>query len=531
MADDGVARRVLEHAEELEHDDPVDLTNVALPHTDMGNARRLMHLHGDDLHYSAELARWLVWDSARYGEDRTLEAMRRGMATIDTLLDAARGLSGEAREKLTKHWLRSQAAPRVRAMMDLATALPGVAVKVEQLDADPWVLNVANGTLDLRTGELGPHNRAALHTKVAPVAYDPAAAAPTWRRFLDEVFAGDDELMGFVQRFAGYSLTGDVSEHLLVFAHGIGANGKTTLLTTLRHVLGDYGMQLDPRVLTAGHHDEHPTGIADLRGARLVTTAETEQDRHLAEGLVKQVTGGDRIRARRMRGDYFEFVPSHKLWMAGNHLPKVSGTDLGIWRRLALVPFDVTFDREHQDAALPERLAAEAPGILTWMVEGCLEWQRDGLRVPDRVRAATESYRSREDHVGRFLADCAVIGDTYMVTAASLRERYLSWVRAEGEREWSAKRVAAELTTRGFDNARTGPRSARMWLGFGLLEEPVATHRDGLSHSPSREGTLPDNGETRRDASRLPLTSANGDRPTERIGDGVDAEPFEEVPT
>jgi len=526
MASDPIAARVLEQADELEAEDPVDLTDAALPHTDMGNARRLVHHHGDGLRFAPQLGRWLAWDGTKWAEDVTGEAVRRAKAVIDGLFDAARDLSGDGREKLTKHWLRSQAAPRIRAMIDLAATEPGIPVTVDQLDADPWALNVQNGTLDLSTGELGPHDRGGLHTKIAPVAYNENAKAPTWERFLDEVFAGDVELIDFIQRFAGYSLTGDVSEHLLVFAHGAGANGKSTLLGTLRHIMGDYGLQLDPRVLTAGHHDEHPTGIADLRGGRLVTTSETEQDRHLAEGLVKQVTGGDRIRARRMRGDYFEFIPSHKLWMAGNHLPRVSGTDLGIWRRLALVPFDVTFDREHQDPALPERLAAEAPGILAWMVKGCLAWQVGGLQVPKRVQKATEDYRSHEDHVGRFLTDCAVVGDTEMVTAANLRDRYLAWVRSEGEREWSAKRVGSELESRGFDKAQVGHSKTRTWIGFGLIDPAVRTRADGSSHSSSCAGELLDNGERVRTRPQLPLSSTNGNGSSECIGT---FEPFDEA--
>jgi putative DNA primase/helicase len=307
-----------------------------------------------------------------------------------------------------------------------------------------------------------------------------------------------------------------------MFAYGSGGNGKGTLLNALRAAIGDYGMTLAPRILTAAKHDEHPTGIADLRGARLVTTTETDQGRFLAEGLVKELTGGDPIRARRMRADYFEFAPTHKLWMAGNHLPRVQGTDFGIWRRIALVPFEVTFQINN---AIPEELDDEAPGILAWMVEGCLEWQRGGLHIPDRVRKATENYRTEEDHVGRFLADCAVVGETEMVTAAALRERYLAWAKAEGEHEWSDKRVAAELVKRGFDSARTGPRSARIWLGFGLVSEPSATHRDGFSVFPyyAKTGACTDNGEKRRDASRHLLTSTDdeGSQTAGRAGEGA----------
>lgn len=489
--------------------------------TDLGNARRLVEDHGHDLRYAPQILSWLAWDGTHWAEDVTGEVHRRAKDVVDRLLEEVKNTSGDRREKLLKHWKSSQSAARLRAMVELASTEPGIPVTVDMLDNDPWALNAENGIVGLRAGELREHDRAALHTKLAPVAYDPEAQAPTFRKFLDEVFANDEELIGFVKRFAGYSLTGDVSEHLLVFAHGAGANGKGTLFTALRAAVGDYGMQLAPRILTASKHDEHPTGIADLRGARFVTTTETEQGRYLAESLVKELTGGDPIRARRMRADYFEFNPSHKLWMAGNHLPKVNGTDHGMWRRLALVPFEVTFPI---DNGLADRLAAEAAGILAWMVEGCLEWQRDGLQVPAKVRAATESYRSREDHVGRFLADCAVVGETEMVTAAALRDRYLAWCKAEGEREWSAKAVGAELTSRGFDKARTGKSNVSTWIGFGLLPDapPPPTddkqddrrhHATPSLHSPAITPRVGANREKVSHGVAGSLTSANGAEP------------------
>lgn len=483
MPDPGV---VLSSADELEpplpdHDDPVDLLDARLPTTDLGNARRLVHHHGDALRYAPQLASWLAWDGARWAEDVTGEVHRRAKAVVDGLYDVARPLPPERRSEVLKHWTRSQAASRLRSMVELASTEPGIPVTVDQLDSDPWEMNVKNGTLDLRTGALRAHDRASLLTRLAPVRYDDAAQAPTWRNFLKEVFDGDDELVGFVKRFAGYSLTGSVGEQILIFAHGSGSNGKSTLLGTLRRLAGDYAMQLDTRMLTASAHEEHPTGIADLRGRRLVTTIETGQNKSLNEGLLKQLTGGDPIRARRMRADYFEFEPTHKLWIAGNHLPRVSGTDHGLWRRIALVPFEVRFAVNDE---LPVRLATETPGILRWAVEGCLEWQRDGLQVPARVRAATEQYRNREDHVGRFLDECCVVDPAVMATAKDLREVYEAWCNEQGEHPWTAKSVGAELVSRGFDSAKMGHFHATTWIGLGLVANPSRTHAYPFSHSP-----------------------------------------------
>lgn len=437
--------------------------------TELGLARRLVAGVGDRARYSPELRVWFVWDGRKWAEDITGEVDRMAKAVVDELNTQARE-DPDRREALVKAWLRHQTAAHLRAIVELARTEPGVPVTVDQLDPDPWALNVANGIVDLQTGQLRPHDPAELHTKIVPITFDPGAVAPTWDRFLREVFDGSNELIGFVQRFAGYSLTGDVREQLLLFAHGAGANGKSTLLAMLRRLAGDYGCHLDPTLLTTADYDQHPTGKSDLRGARLVTTVETEANRRLAEALVKTLTGGDPIRARRMRGDFFEFWPTHTLWLAGNHLPAIRGTDLGIWRRIALVPFEVTFTGERQDAELPAKLATEAPGILSWAVRGCLDWQRDGLRIPERVTAATAAYRSSNDHLGRFIEECCEVHDDAYVSAGALRQEYESWCDEQGERPWSAKAVGSELTNRGFDVTLRGSGSerARTWLGIGL---------------------------------------------------------------
>lgn len=435
--------------------------------SDLGNARRLVDRHGHDLRHAPQLGTWLAWDGRRWAEDITGEAQRRAKTVGDGILDEARGVQDD---KAFRFGLKAQSAAGINNMLTLAATEPGIPVVIEQLDANPMTMTVANGTLNLNTGELGPHRRDDLTTKLAPSAYKPGATCPTWDQFLEEVFLGDDELIGFVRRYAGYSLTGDVSEQVLAFIHGTGANGKSTLLNALRHVVGGHGLQLDPAVLTVTAHEQHPTGLTDLRGARLVSTIETEAGKRLNEALVKQLTGGDPIRARRMHRDFHEFLPSHKLWFAGNHLPRIDGTDHGIWRRLALIPFRASFDNGTADKTLPVKLAGEAPGILAWMVRGCLEWQRDGLGVPQTVKAATTEYRKTQDHVGRFLADACVINPGATVTARALRGGYEAWFAEQGEVPWKAPAVGRELIGRGYDSAEMGHNKTRTWLGFGLLE-------------------------------------------------------------
>jgi len=441
------------------------------PATDLGNARRLVAEHGRDLLWAPQLGAWLAWDGRRWAEDITGEADRRAKAVVDGLLEAANGLSDQERDQKVRHYLKSSGASRLRAMVDVAKTEPSMPITVDQLDRDPYLFNAQNCIIDLRSGERLPHDRKRLLTKIGSTSYDPDAKSPTWLRFIQSVFDDDTTLISFVQRFAGMCLTADVSEQLMVFAHGPGANGKSTLLNSLRSAVGSYGLQLDPRILTVTQHESHPTGLTDLLGARFVTTIETEAGRHLAEALVKQLTGGDPIRARRMRADYFEFMPTHKLWIAGNHLPRINGTDHGIWRRIVIVPFDVTFEGDRQDKSLPAELAAERPGILTWMVEGCLDWLRNGLRIPARVTTATAEYRRTEDHLGRFIATCCVEDAHALVTTRSLREEYERWCEMEGERPWSAQAVGRELSARGFDSAQVGVSRARSWLGIGLVAE------------------------------------------------------------
>lgn len=434
--------------------------------TELGLARRLVAATEGEARYAPELGRWFVYNGCQWIEDITGEIVRQAKAVVDALHAEAMA-DADRRQDLTKAWMRFQSASKIRAIVELAQTEPGVPVRMAEFDANPWALNVANGIIDLHTGELRNHDPAELHSKLVDIDHDPAAAAPRFDQFLHEVFA-DDALIGLTRRYAGYSLTGDVREQIFLFCYGKGANGKSALLAILRSIAGDYGLQLDPAVLTDNGRDLHPTGLTDLRGARLATTIETEGDRRMAEALVKQLTGGDPIRARRMRMDYFEFLPTHKLWFAGNHLPVIRGTDLGIWRRIALLPFEQTFEGDKADTTLLTKLAGERPGILAWALRGCLEWQRDGLMVPERVKAATAEYRTSQNHLGRFLDECCVLDEAADVTAAEIRGAYVDWCGSQGETPWTVQAVGRELGARGLDSTLKGTPRARTWLGIRL---------------------------------------------------------------
>jgi putative DNA primase/helicase len=376
------------------------------------------------------------------------------------------------RKQLFAHWMKSQNASRLAAMVDVARTEPGVPVLVHQLDADPWQLNTTAGVIDLRNGHTQPADRRALVTKLAPTAPNPDARCPRWLTFLNWAMQGDDELVRFIQRAVGYSLTGRVDEQVLFFLHGHGQNGKSTFLNVLQALVGDYAIAAEPDLLIAAQGDKHTTGIADLVGRRVAIVQETEEGRRFAEATVKQLTGGDTIRARRMRQDFFEFKPTHKLWMAANHKPNIRGTDYAIWRRIRLIPFTAVLDPGQKDEQLLDKLLEELAGIMAWALDGCLAWQRHGLQPPAVVIQATQEYRTEQDHVGRFIEDMCLLDADQCVAARDLRKAYETWCEENGERPWSAKAMGPQLVERGCERVKVGRDNVSTWIGITLADNP-----------------------------------------------------------
>ena len=437
--------------------------------TDLGNAERLIAAHGSDLRYCHPWKKWLVWDGSRWREDDTADVMRRAKTTVRAMYaEAAHIEDDKQRREFLKFVMRSEHHARLEAMTALAASEPGIPVLPAALDTNPWLLNCANGTVDLRSGELMPHRRDDMLTKVVNIEYDASAKCPRWMQFLYEITAGDESLISFLQRAAGYSLTGETSEHVLFILWGSGRNGKSTFLNILLQITGEYGMTAAPDLLLA-RGDRHPTELADLAGRRLVVAVESGEGRRLNEALVKQLTGGDTIKARRMREDFWQFNPTHKLWLATNHRPRVRGTDLAIWSRLKLIPFCVSFTEERQDKQLIHRLRNELTGILRWCVEGCLAWQREGLGVPEVVETATDAYRSEQDVLAAFLGDCCIVNPAAKAAARDLYETYVTWCRDNGEHVLSQREFGMRLAERGLERFRGGRAGAFMWRGLGLL--------------------------------------------------------------
>jgi putative DNA primase/helicase len=460
------------------------------PLSDTRNAATLVADHRADILYVADWKRWLVWCGTHWDRDTTGAMMRKAQMTVKAFALRIPELSDELVPPLLKHIKNSLSARSLAAMLTLAQSVDGVSVLPSHLNTDPWLLNVANGTLNLQTGTLRPHARADFMTYCLPTPYEPDAPCPRWERFLTTVLAGSPGLTAFLQRMVGYSLTGVVRDHVLPILHGAGRNGKSTFLNTLLALLGPYGIKAAPTLLLSSQGERHPTEKADLFGKRVVVAIETEADRYFSEVTVKELTGGDTIRARRMHEDFFEFPPTHKLWLATNHPPRVRGTDHAIWSRLKLVPFHVTIDEP--DTALPEALLTELPGILAWAVRGCLAWQAMGLEEPGEVRDETSAYREAQDILQAFLEEyCLCTPGTEPDAATSqhvrlkgseLYQRYSGWCRDQGEGPLSANAFGRALTNKGYQSRRSGGTCY-----YGLAWKPPETPKDDLPSPPTSE--------------------------------------------
>lgn len=446
-----------------------DVVPEELHLTDLGNAKRLARRHRGEILYAGASSSWFIWDETAglWRQDTTGEITRRAEDTI--LAGHAASLlepDKELRDPLVKHFLKSEGEPSLRRMVTLAAAEKDVAVTPDQFDRDPWLLNLQNGVLDLRSTTLSPHNREGLHTKQSTVAWDPAATCPGFTKFIDEITCQDTALRTFLQRALGYSLTGDTREHAVFFPFGDGSNGKSTLLEIVRDVLGTYSASTEAATFLASRDDSRPRNdIARLPGVRFLTAVESEEGARLAEGLVKSVTGGDTISARFLYGEFFDFRPSFKLWFATNHKPFIRGSDLGIWRRIKLLPFKASFPEEAQDKTLGVRLLRdEGPGILKWLVDGCLDWQEHALGSSEAVAVATQDYRHDQDIIGRFIEERCTTGPAYSETAGKLYQAFRSWMMDEGETPWTAKAFGLRLVERGFKPVRN--TKCRYWEGL-----------------------------------------------------------------
>lgn len=421
--------------------------------TDLANAHRLRSAYEQDLIVVNN--RWYVWVGTHWEPDDAA-AYRMSCALSKKILEeanewAAKKAKSEEEAKrnagiaetLRKWGKTSEMKSRIDAAYLILKQM--LSVETSKLDADPWKLNCINGTVDLRTGKIGPHRKEDYITVCLPTAYDPAATCPTFERAVWQIFGGNQQMISFVQRLFGYSATGSVRDQVLPVHYGHGSNGKSLLLNTVHRVLGRYAATAAPNLLMVSHGERHATEIADLRGKRFVIAHESGEGGTLREDFIKQATGGDRLKGRFMRGDFFEFDPTHKLALITNHKPQVRGRDHGIWRRLLLIPYEQRFGSKEEvasgaaaylkDESLAEKLMAETEGILAWIVRGAVEWHCDGLRPPEEVKAATSAYREEQNRVGQFIRECCIFdpaGRTQLGGEHGVFKAYQAWCKDNG---------------------------------------------------------------------------------------------------
>jgi putative DNA primase/helicase len=447
---------------EEEEEDGGDDDNLREQH--LGQVRmayRLAAAHRDRLLYVHRIG-WHYWDGQRWAEDDQGAAQRAVLAVLKTALRKSLG-----NPKLRTDVTKCESATGVAGVLAIASALTAFAATVRDLDQDPYLLNVANGTLDLRTMQLREHDPRDRITKVTRAGYDPEADPAIWDTFIAAVLP-DEQVRRFLQRLIGLALLGKVIEHILPILTGIGANGKGTTYKALLWALGDYADTVDPDLFMVRDH-AHPTGEMDLRGLRLVAVSESDRDRRLAEATMKRLTGGDIIKARRMRQDFVSFEPSHLALFITNHLPTVSGDDPAVWRRIRVVPFDVVFTESEQDKDLDDRLRLEADAILTWAVHGYADYLEAGLAEPEAVLKATTSYKLTSDAIARFIDErCHLAGRT---AAKTLFEAFSSWCAAEGLEAGSQTAFGKALDERGFPAMKS---SSKFRVGLTLLAEEDA---------------------------------------------------------
>ena len=432
-----------------------------LGENDTDNAQRFAQRFGEKVIYTAGHG-WLVYDGKRWRVDDLLQIIELAKETARRIADEAQCIGdNNARAQRSKFAAQSLAKGALDRMLELAKSLLGV--EDRQLDADPWLFNVENGTIDLRTGHREKHDPRDLLTKIAPVRADRRAKCPLFKKFLRRITADDAALRNFIQKAVGYTMTGVTFEQVLFFVYGkSGDNGKSTLVNFIRQLLGDYGRHTPTETLLTKQYDNNiPADLARLAGVRMVTAIESNFNRHLDEAKIKAMTGGEPIVARFMRQDYFSFEPEFKLWLVANDRPRVRGTDLAFWRRMRVIPLEVKIPSSERDPDLTEKLRAEAPGILAWAVCGCRKWQREGLASPEAVRSATKGWRREMNHLNRFVLEQLTPAPGQKIGASQLFDRYQKWCAEHGEEALLVHDFNAKL--QGSHNYRHTRMKGRSW--------------------------------------------------------------------
>ena len=471
--------RGIDYRIDVDPDQPLELESSLtvsqnLPKTDEHLAQVFCELHGANVLWCDKWRKWLIWGGQKWDIDDKLAVNLKARDVASFFLKKADGAEADHDRKSFIDLARYAAAHnRQTAFLNLAKTQ--LAVLPEDLDASPTLLNTPAGTVDLSTAELQPHNRQDLITKMTTASLENLAAEPVrWNRFLAEIFQDNTDLIEFIQRSVGYAMTGEIRENVLFILHGDGANGKSTLIETVTHIWGDYAKPAAPDLLLRKRSESHPTGVADLMGARFVSSVEADDGKKLNEAVVKRLTGRDTIKARFMAQDFFQFEPSHKLFLAVNHKPEVEGRDQGIWRRIRLIPFEVEIAEDKQDAKLLDKLLQEGEAILAWAIRGCLDWQKEGLGIPAAVKDASQAYREESDVIGRFFDDCCILESGHQTQASLLYQAFRNWCERNGEKGYAANKFGAMVSKeKQLDRIRTriDKKSCYVWKGIGVVSD------------------------------------------------------------
>jgi len=458
-----------EHSRDADMSDASDVPDAVSWGTEDGLASVFTRRFGKDWRYIAAWGRWLTWTGRRWNEDIVLHVQHlvRGICRSA----AARADSPRLKAKLAS-------ASTISAVERIARSDPKHAATVDEWDADIWLLNTVDGVVNLKTGAMRAHDSKDRMTKITTAS--PRGQCPLWLSFLEQVTGGDKDLQNYLQRAAGYFLTGSTQEHALFFLYGTGSNGKSVFVNTLVTIWGDYAANAPMETFMDNRNDRHPTDLAGLRGARVVTATETEQGRRWNESRIKEITGGDRITARFMHKDNFTYPPTYKVLMSGNHKPAIRNVDEAMRRRMHLIPFEVTIPREKRDRQLQDKLLKERDGILAWALEGCMQWQRMGLCPPESVQVATSEYFEAEDAMGRWIEERCVLTANAKSLTAELFTDWKQWAEGAGEFAGSQRRFSDLLTARGTEKWRNG-MGLRGFKGIGLKASPsVPQHYSDL---------------------------------------------------
>jgi putative DNA primase/helicase len=436
---------------------------------DTANARKFVDMHGNELRFVVERKKWLRWREEGFWEadnvDFVTECAKK--TALSLYKDAERVSRDDLRKDYTKHAKASLNKPRLRAMVDLATSDPKVVTRAAELDFDDMLIGVRNGVVDLQTGEFRPALRGDLITCRCGTQFEEEAKCPTFDAFLIRVMGGDADVIDFLQRLVGYSLTGSTQEHRFAFLYGNGANGKSTFLDIIMRMLGDYAVQVQPETLMSRRTNGGANNdLARLVGKRFVISNEVSEGAHLEENLIKQLVGGDVVTARYLFQEHFEFKPKLKLLFAGNHYPIIKGEDEGIWRRAMLVPFVQTIPERERDKQLGYKLSQELPGILNWAIRGCLAWQRDGLKLPAAVRDATSRYREEMDLLKHWIDERCEVNPSSTCNATVLYGDYKLWCETSAIKPLSRMVFARKMKDRGYQTKHM--RIANFYQGISI---------------------------------------------------------------